>query len=58
MVDFICEGLLELLGTKFENNKMKTFCPQWDSNLIPYVYEANTLTIALLDPISIEHLKS
>ena len=33
MVDFICLGLLDLLGTRTENYKMKNSCQQWDSNL-------------------------
>ena len=37
--------------------KWKNYCPQWDSNPTPSAYEANALTIALLDLISIEHLK-
>ena len=36
---------------------MKNSCPQWDSNPVPSAYEANSLSIALLDLISIEHLK-
>ena len=35
---------------------MKNSCPQWDSNLVPSVYEANLLSIGLLDLISVEHL--
>ena len=36
---------------------MKNSCPQWDSKPVPTVYEANLLSIALLDLISIDHLK-
>ena len=38
---------------------MKIFCTQWDSNWVPYTYEAKALSIALLDLIHvhIEHLK-
>ena len=56
VVDFICMGLLELWGAWAENFKMKNSCPQWDSNLIPSVYEANLLSIGLLDLISVKHL--
>ena len=37
--------------------KMTNSCPQWDSNPEPSAYEANGLTIALLDLKSIEDLK-
>ena len=35
---------------------MKNSCPQWDSNPGPSTYEANSLGVALLIEISIEHL--
>ena len=35
---------------------MKNSCPQWDSNPGPSAYEANSLSLALLVEISIEHL--
>ena len=57
MVDFICMGLLELLGARTGNYKMKNSCLQWDSNSEPSAYEANALTIALQDLIYFEHLK-
>ena len=42
MVDFICDGLLELyLGMRVENYKMKNSFPRWDSNPVPSAYEAN-----------------
>ena len=34
---------------------MKNSYPQLDSNPVPPAYEANSLSIALLDLISIEH---
>ena len=56
MVDFIFEGVLELLGMRVENYKMKNSCPQWVSNPVPSAYEVNALTIAHIDLVSIEHL--
>ena len=56
MVGFICMGLLDLSGARSENYKMKNFCPHWDSNPGHSAYEANSLTIVLLDEMSIEHL--
>ena len=35
---------------------MKNSCPQWDSNPGLFPSEANSLSVALLDDISIEHL--
>ena len=55
--DFIYMGLLELQGARIENYKMQNSCLQWDSNPVPPTYEANALTIALRDLISIELLK-
>ena len=58
MVDFICKGLLELWGTRVGNYKMKNICPQLDLNMVPSVYDANSMVIiVLLDLISIEHSK-
>ena len=57
MDDFIFEGVLELLGMRVENYKMQNSCPQWVLNPVPSAYEPNTLIIAHIDPISIEHLK-
>ena len=54
VVDIICMGLL--WGAWAENFKMKNSCPQWDSNLIPSVDEANLLSIGLLDLMSVKHL--
>ena len=36
---------------------MKNYCLQWDSNPVPSSYEANALSILLLDLISIGDLK-
>ena len=53
MVDFICEGLLELWGTRVERKyKMNNSCPQWDSNPVLSAYESNALTIVLWDLIA------
>ena len=57
IVDFIRMGLLDLWGAPTENYKMKNSCPQWDSNQGPSAYEANALSVELLQPISIDHLK-
>ena len=57
MVDFICMGLLELLGARTENYKMKNSCSQLDSNPAPSAKEANSLGIALLHLTTTEHLK-
>ena len=57
MVDFICMGLLDLFGTRTENNKMKSACPQWDSNPGPSAYVVNTLSYKLLELINIDHIK-
>ena len=37
--------------------KRKKNCPLWDLNLVPFAYEANALTIAQRDLVSIELLK-
>ena len=37
--------------------KKKKFCPQWNLNPVPSANEANALTIALLDLLSIENAK-
>ena len=34
MINFICTGLLHLLGAQTENYKMKNSWPQWDSNMV------------------------
>ena len=57
MVDFICMGLLDLLGTQTENYKMKLPCPQWDSDPGPSAYKANALSVALLELITLDHVK-
>ena len=51
VVDFICMGLLE---RELQNEKNAHF---WIRIRLTSVYEANSLTIALLDLIYIEHLK-
>ena len=56
VVDFICMGLLDLRGEQTENYKMKNYCPQWDSNPGSSVYEAKSLSVAILGEISNEHL--
>ena len=48
---------LDLLGARAENNKMKNSCPQWDSTLGPSAFEANALSVDLLELINIDHLK-
>ena len=57
MVDFICMGLLDLFGTRTENYKMKNSFPQWDSNPGPSAYEANALSVEVLELINIDHRK-
>ena len=39
-----------------ENYKMKNSCPQWDLNPGYSAYEANALSVELLELISIDHL--
>ena len=56
MADLICMGLFELLGVLTDNYKIKKSCPQSDSNPGPSAYEVKSLSIALIDQISIEHL--
>ena len=56
MVDFIYMGLLDLGGARTENYKMKISCPQWNSNPGPSAYEANALSVVLLELITIDHL--
>ena len=46
MVDIITMGLLELWGVQTDNYKMKNSCPKYP---VPSSYEANALTIALVD---------
>ena len=56
MVDFICMGLnrpVRIVNRELQNENS---CPQWDSNPGPSAYEANSLNVALLVEISIEHL--
>ena len=36
---------------------MKNACPQWNSNSGPSAYEANALSVKLLELIHIDHLK-
>ena len=36
---------------------MKNSCPQWYSNPGPSAYEANALSVELLELINIDHLK-
>ena len=57
MADFICMGLFDPWEAQTENFKMKNSCPQLDSNPGPSAYEAKSQSVALLDEISIEHLK-
>ena len=57
IINFICMGLFKLRGARTINYQMKNSCLQWDSNPVPYAYEVNSLSIARLDLISIEHLK-
>ena len=52
MVGFICMGFLDLWGARTENNKMKNSCPLWDSNPGPSAYEANALSVELLEQIN------
>ena len=40
IVDFICLGLLDLLGPRTENYKMKNSCPQCGTNPGSSAYEA------------------
>ena len=51
MVDFIRMGFLDLLGTRTDNYKMKNSCPQWGLNPGPSAYEANALSVELLEQI-------
>ena len=56
MVDFICMGLLDLLGARTEIYKMKWYYPQWDLNPGYFTSEATSLSVALLVEISTENL--
>ena len=64
MDDFICMGLLDLWWAQTENYNMKNSCPQWDSNPGPSAYEANALSVGLLEkkkpevPRDVSKLKS
>ena len=55
MVDFICMGLLDVLGTQTEYYKMNNSCPQRDSIPGLSAYEANALSVELSDLIDIDH---
>ena len=55
MVDIT--GLLDTFGTRIDNYKIKNSCPQWDSNPGHSAYEANALSVDLLELIIIDHLK-
>ena len=57
MVDFVNMGLPDLFGTRAENYKMNNSFSQWDSNPGPSAYEANALSVELLELIIIGHLK-
>ena len=57
MVDFIGMDRLQLRGVRTENYKMIHACTQLHSNPVPFAYEANALSIVLLDLLSFEHLK-
>ena len=57
MIDFICMGLFDLWWARIENYKMKNACQKWDSNPGPSAYEANALSVELLELIYIAHLK-
>ena len=50
MVDFICEGYLELSGTRVERElQNEKFLPIWDSNPGPSAYEAKVLPLSYED---------
>ena len=53
--DMVAFGLLDLWW--IEKHKMKNSCPQWDSNPGPSAYEANALSVELLELINSDHLK-
>ena len=55
-IDFICMGLLDLWWARAENYKMKNSCQELDSNPGPFAYEANALSVELLELIHIDHL--
>ena len=57
MIDLICMGLLDLWWARTENYKMKNSCPQWGSNPGPSAYEANALSLGLLELVNIDLLK-
>ena len=57
LVDYICMGILDQWGARTENYRIKSSCQQWDSNPGPSAYEANALSVELLELIYIEHLK-
>ena len=57
IVVFICMGLLDRFGTRTENYKMKNSCSLSDLNQGPSAYEADALSVELLELINIDHLK-
>ena len=57
MVDLICMRLLDLWETRTKNYKMENSWQQWDSDLGDSTYEANELSVDLLELIYIDHLK-
>ena len=57
MVDFLCKVLLKLWETRVKNYRMENSCQLWDLTPVSSAYEANALSIALLDLIFIKHLK-
>ena len=60
MVDFICKGYLELIGTRVERelHLMKKSCSLCDSNPGSFAYEANRLPLSELRGLmSIEWIK-
>ena len=58
MVDFISMGLLDMLGSRTDNYKMKNSCPHWDLNQGSFASEANGSVLVKGCTISwdIEHL--
>ena len=55
MNDLIFMGLLDLSVAQTENYKMKNSCPQLDWSAGPSASEAKSLSVALLDEVSIEY---
>ena len=54
---FHLRGLTRALRNADREVQKENVFPQWYSNPVPSAYEANELTIALLDLIFVEHLK-